>query len=58
MRILVLAVGRLRPPFTDDVQLTSGDRKAYESYAQTEQLKGFETVDVDFDQQAPDQKDR
>jgi hypothetical protein len=48
----------LLTPFTDDVQLTSGDRKAYESYAQTEQLKGFETVDVDFDQQAPDQRDR
>jgi len=48
----------LLTPFTDDVQLTSGDRKAYESYAQTEQLKGFETVDVDFDQPAPDQSDR
>ena len=39
----------LLTPFTDDVDLTAGDRKAYESYAQTEAYKGFETVDVDFD---------
>ena len=45
----------LLTPFTDDVQLTSGDRKAYASYAQTEQHKGFETVDVDFDQPSPDE---
>ncbi len=44
----------LLTPFTDDVQLTRGDRKAYASYAQTEQHKGFETVDVDFDQPAQD----
>jgi hypothetical protein len=48
----------LLTPFTDDVQLTRGDRKAYASYAQTEQHKGFETVDVDFDQPTPDEKDR
>ena len=46
----------LLTPFTDDVQLTRGDRKAYASYAQTERHKGFETVDVDFDQPAPDEK--
>jgi membrane protein len=54
--------GRLWPrslltPFTDDVQLTHGDRKAYASYAQTEQHKGFETVDVDFDQPPPEESD-
>jgi membrane protein len=43
----------LLTPFTDDVQLTHGDRKAYASYAQTERHKGFETVDVDFDQEPP-----
>jgi YihY family inner membrane protein len=48
----------LLTPFTDDVQLTRGDRKAYASYAQTEQHKGFETVDVDFDQPTPDERDR
>jgi inner membrane protein YhjD len=44
----------LLTPFTDDVQLTRGDRRAYESYAETERHKGFETVDVDFDQPPPD----
>jgi YihY family inner membrane protein len=47
----------LLTPFTDDVQLTQGDRKAYASYARTEQHKGFETVDVDFDQPSPDETD-
>lgn len=44
----------LLTPFTDDVHLTRGDRKAYESYAETERHKGFETVDVNFDQAAPE----
>jgi YihY family inner membrane protein len=48
----------LLTPFTDDVQLTRGDRKAYASYARTEQHKGFETVDVDFDPPPADEKDR
>ena len=48
----------LLTPFTDDVQLTAGDRKAYASYARTEQHKGFEVVDVEFDQPAPDERDR
>jgi hypothetical protein len=34
--------------FTDDVDLTQGDRRSYESYAQTERHKGFEEVDVRF----------
>jgi YihY family inner membrane protein len=44
----------LLTPFTDDVQLTRGDRKAYTSYAETERHKGFETVEVDFDQDPPE----
>jgi membrane protein len=47
----------LLTPFTDDVHLTHGDRKAYASYAQTEQHKGFQTVEVDFDQPPPDEPD-
>jgi membrane protein len=47
----------LLTPFTDDVQLTHGDRKAYASYAQTERHKGFETVDVDFDQPPPSEEE-
>jgi hypothetical protein len=55
--------GRLWPrslltPFTDDVQLTHGDRKAYASYAETERHKGFETVEVDFDQPEPEEEGR
>jgi YihY family inner membrane protein len=43
----------LLTPFTDNVQLTRGDREAYESYANTERHKGFETVDVDFHEDDP-----
>jgi YihY family inner membrane protein len=43
----------LLTPFTDDVSLTGADRRAYESYAETERHKGFETVDVDFEQHPP-----
>jgi hypothetical protein len=51
--------GRLWPrslltPFTDDVQLTHGDRRAYRMYAQTERHKGFQTVKVEFDQEPPE----
>lgn len=48
----------LLTPFTDNVRLTPGDRRAYTSYAETEQYKGFQNVDVGFDQpgnQPPDQ---
>ena len=39
----------LLTPFTDNVELTAGDRRAYTSYAETERHKGFQNVDVDFD---------
>jgi membrane protein len=57
----VVRVRRLWPrslltPFTDDVHLTRGDRKAYESYAATERHKGFERVDVDFDHPPPEEE--
>jgi len=45
----------LLTPFTDDVHLTRGDRRAYASYAETERHKGFETVEVDFDQPPPEE---
>ncbi len=38
----------LLTPFTDDVELTSADRRAYTAYPNTERHKGFETVDVAF----------
>ncbi len=38
----------LLTPFTDDVQLTAADERAYTAYAETERHKGFERIDVDF----------
>jgi YihY family inner membrane protein len=38
----------LMTPFTDDVDLTAGDRRSYRMYAQTEQHKGFQDIDVTF----------
>jgi membrane protein len=39
----------LLTPFTDAVQLTDADRRAYASYAQAQRHKGFERVEVSFD---------
>ncbi|QYJ03181.1 YihY/virulence factor BrkB family protein [Nocardioides panacisoli] len=39
----------LATPFTDRVDLTDADRRAYAMYAQTQRHKGFETVTVRFD---------
>lgn len=39
----------LMTPFTDNVDLTEADRKAYAMYAQSQRHKGFETVSVRFD---------
>jgi YihY family inner membrane protein len=47
-------VDRLHPrslltPFTDDVELTSADRKTYTRRAKAERVKGFQRVSVHFD---------
>ncbi len=39
----------LMTPFTDNVSLTRGDRRAYTDQATAQRAKGFEDVDVDFD---------
>ena len=39
----------LLTPFTDAVDLTEADRRAYAMYAQMQRHKGFETVVVRFD---------
>ena len=44
----------LLTPFTDAVQLTEADRRAYTSYARAQRHKGFETVDVRFSETAQD----
>jgi membrane protein len=38
----------LLTPFTDSVQLTEADRRAYSAYAAAQRHKGFEVVTVDF----------
>jgi YihY family inner membrane protein len=58
VEINVVAQRRLWPralltPFTDDVRLTSADRRTYTAYAESERHKGFETVDVGFDSAEP-----
>ncbi|UQX88455.1 YihY/virulence factor BrkB family protein [Jatrophihabitans telluris] len=50
VRVNGLSPRSLLTPFTDNVQLTSGDRRAYGDQARAEQAKGFESIDVDFDQ--------
>ncbi|QBR93059.1 YihY/virulence factor BrkB family protein [Nocardioides euryhalodurans] len=54
IEINVVLARRLWPralltPFTDAVDLTDADRKAYALYAQAQRHKGFETVTVRFD---------
>ncbi|MFL6073830.1 MAG: YihY/virulence factor BrkB family protein [Mycobacteriales bacterium] len=38
----------LLTPFTDNVQLTGGDRRAYTSYAAAQRAKGFQEINTDF----------
>ena len=52
-------VNRLHPrslltPFTDNVTLTTGDRRAYSGQAKAQRSKGFQHVDVKFDQPSPE----
>lgn len=39
----------LLTPFTDDVNLTDADQRAYASYAKAQRTKGFESVEVTFE---------
>ncbi len=57
VEINVIRVNRLHPralltPFTDNVSLTSGDRRVYAREAKAQRSKGFERVDVTFDEPA------
>jgi YihY family inner membrane protein len=61
VEIDVVRVDRLYPrslltPFTDDVDLTRGDERVYTDAAQAQQAKGFQRVDVRFEDNvaAPD----
>jgi membrane protein len=48
----------LLTPFTDNVSLTRGDRAAYTGQATAQRSKGFEDVDVSFDQPEGSTDDR
>ena len=53
IEINVVLAERLYPrallaPFTDDVELTDADRRAYAGYARAQRHKGFEVVEVRF----------
>lgn len=53
IEVNVVRVDRLHPralltPFTDNVDLTDGDRDAYTAAAEAQRHKGFEEIDVSF----------
>ena len=53
VEVNVVAVDHLHPralltPFTDDVHLTPGDKRAYTGQAESQRTKGFEDIDVTF----------
>lgn len=49
VRVKQLWPRALLTPFTDDVDLTRADQRAYTDYATAQRSKGFQNVDVDFD---------
>jgi uncharacterized BrkB/YihY/UPF0761 family membrane protein len=54
LQVTVVRAERLYPralltPFTDAVELTEADRRAYTRYAQAQRHKGFERISVRFD---------
>ena len=54
VEINVVRVDHLHPralltPFTDDVELTAGDERVYSEAARAQRAKGFQRVDVHFD---------
>jgi membrane protein len=60
VEVNVVRVTRVHPrslltPFTDNVVLTRGDRRAYSRQAKAQRSKGFQHVDVKFDQPSADQ---
>ncbi|MGH8859795.1 MAG: YihY/virulence factor BrkB family protein [Jatrophihabitantaceae bacterium] len=58
VRELRLYPRSLLTPFTDDVELTGADRRAYTGQAEAQRAKGFEGIDVTFDKPPPDDAER
>ena len=48
----------LLTPFTDSVDLTEADRRAYADYAKAQRHKGFQRVRVSFSNQPDGDDDR
>lgn len=46
----------LLTPFTDNVILTEADQLAYSSYAKSQRHKGFQSVEVTFEERVPQQR--
>ncbi|CAN5661998.1 hypothetical protein BH10ACT10_BH10ACT10_21840 [soil metagenome] len=62
LEINVVLARRLWPralltPFTDDVELTDADRRAYADYAKAQRHKGFQRVRVTFRNRPPEDDD-
>lgn len=54
VRVCAFYPRALLTPFTDHVQLTDADRRAYSSYARMQRFKGFEHIEVTFGQDGED----
>ena len=57
VRVNKLHPRALLTPFTDNVDLTAGDRRAYSIQAQAQRSKGFQDVDVTFHPERDDKGD-
>ena len=58
LEVNVVTARRLYPralltPFTDNVVLTEADQKAYAAYAKSQRHKGFQSVEVTFEDRKP-----
>ncbi len=58
LEVNVVAARKLYPralltPFTDNVVLTEADQKAYAAYAKSQRHKGFQSVEVTFEDRKP-----
>jgi membrane protein len=58
VRVEALHPRALLTPFTDDVELTEGDRSAYTGLAQAQRNKGFQEIDVRFDEERRNRREK
>ena len=58
LEVNVVLAKRLYPralltPFTDNIRMTEADRRVYREYAQAQRHKGFEQIEVSFEERPP-----